>query len=144
MVSADELSLPDEFWQGLAQFNRGDYYDCHDTLEALWIEAPAVDKPFYQGILQISVGFYHLRNCNWRGAAILLGEGSSRLCPFEPNYGQVDVADLVDQSTDWLTALQQTGPERVAEIAQQLDPGSPSGNQSIASLSVPNISRAAG
>ena len=113
---APEISLA----AGIVLFNQGDYYDCHDVLEALWMEANPTDKPFYQGILQIAVGLYHLGNHNWRGASILLGEGVNRLRPFEPSYGGVAVADLVDMGWAWLVALQQTGIDRVAEMAQAL------------------------
>ena len=130
-------SPPDPFVLGLQQFNQGQYYDCHDTLEAIWMAAPTPEKPFYQGILQIAVGLYHLQNHNWRGAAILLGEGSNRLLPFEPVYRQIDITGLVDQATSWLEALQQSGPEQVADVAAQLEPGAGS---RTAALAVPRIS----
>ncbi|MEA5447654.1 DUF309 domain-containing protein [Leptolyngbya sp. CCNP1308] len=102
---------------GVALFNQGDYYACHDVLEAIWMEADTLDKPFYQGILQIAVGLYHLGNHNWQGASILLGEGTNRLRPFEPVYGGIDVERLVDCGWAWLMALHQSGPERVADVA---------------------------
>jgi len=70
--------------QGITQFNQQDFYGCHDTLEAIWLEAIAPEKNFYQGILQIAVGCYHLGNDNWRGAVILLGEGIRRLADYSP------------------------------------------------------------
>ncbi|MBE9157814.1 DUF309 domain-containing protein [Nodosilinea sp. LEGE 06152] len=102
---------------GIDLFNQGEYYRCHDVLEAIWMEANTLEKPFYQGILQIAVGLYHLGNHNWQGASILLGEGVNRLRPFEPTYAGVDVARLVDCGWAWLTMLHQTGPDRVAEVA---------------------------
>lgn len=106
--------VPKEFWHGVEQFNQGQFYACHDTLEALWIEATEPDKAFYQGILQIAVGIYHLSNSNWRGAVILLGEGINRLQRYSPTYAEIDVDELIDQSLAILTALQQTGPEKVS------------------------------
>lgn len=103
--------------EGVALFNQGEYYACHDVLEAIWMEANTLEKPFYQGILQIAVGLYHLGNHNWQGASILLGEGTNRLRPFEPTHGGVDVERLVDCGWAWLTALHQSGPERVADVA---------------------------
>lgn len=103
---------------GIALFNQGRYYDCHDVLEALWMEADPTEKPFYQGILQIAVGLYHLSNHNWQGAAILLGEGTNRLRPYEPSYLGVAVAPLVDCGWAWLSALQTLGRDRVAELAE--------------------------
>ncbi len=119
---------PPTFADGLAQFNQGDFYACHDTLEAIWLEADPVDKPFYQGLLQIAVALYHLGNHNWRGAAILLGEGMRRLEPYEPQYYGVAVSDLLDRAADWLQTLQATGPEQVAAVATALSTGTPLGN----------------
>jgi uncharacterized protein len=106
--------MPEEFWQGVEQFNTGQYYDCHDTLEALWIEATEPEKTFYQGILQIAVALYHLGNNNLRGAAILLGEGSNRLRRYPSDYGDIDVDELLDRSAALLTTLQQAQLEKIA------------------------------
>ncbi|MDZ7992299.1 MAG: DUF309 domain-containing protein [Nostoc sp. EfeVER01] len=106
--------IPQEFWQGVEQFNSGEFYACHDTLEALWIEASEPEKSFYQGILQIAVALYHLENRNWRGAVILLGEGSNRLRRYPSSYSGVDVDELLNQSAVLLTNLQQIGPDKIA------------------------------
>ena len=108
--------MPIEFWQGIEEFNSQDFYACHDTLEALWMEAGEPEKRFYQGILQIAVALYHLGNQNWRGAAILLGEGINRLSYYQPSYAEIAVEDLLGKSVKILSALQQAGPEKVAEF----------------------------
>jgi predicted metal-dependent hydrolase len=115
----DEI-LPDEFWHGVEQFNQQEFYACHDTLEALWIEATEPDKKFYQGILQVAVAFYHLGNQNWRGAVILLGEGINRLRGYQPTYATIDVEKFLTQSVHILTTLQQAGPDQVVAVMQQL------------------------
>jgi uncharacterized protein len=94
------------FWDGVEQFNQQQFYTCHDTLEAIWMEAMEPQRTFYQGILQIAVALYHLGNANVRGATILLGEGTHRLRRYQPIYAGVDVAALVEQSVDLLTKLQ--------------------------------------
>ncbi len=95
------------FWEGIEQFNRQQFYACHDTLEEIWMEAMEPQRTFYQGILQIAVALYHLGNDNLRGATILLGEGSNRLRRYQPTYAEVDVTALVTQSTELLARLQQ-------------------------------------
>ncbi len=109
--------LPPEFWQGIEAFQQGEFYACHDTLEALWIEAQEPHKTFLQGILQIAVACYHLGNQNWRGAVILLGEGSRRLMSYRPEYEGIDVEALVTTSAEFLSYLQSLGPERVSEAS---------------------------
>ncbi|CAN0840109.1 hypothetical protein LINGRAHAP2_LOCUS2745 [Linum grandiflorum] len=45
------------------QFNRRQYYECHDSLEALWIRAENErSRTLFHGILQCAVGFHHLFN----------------------------------------------------------------------------------
>lgn len=112
--------MPPEFWQGIEQFNQAEFYACHDTLEALWMEAGEPNKRFYQGILQIAVGCYHLSHQNLRGAAILLGEGINRLSGYTPEYNGVDVEELLQQSYQLLAQVQQTSPEQVGDLLQQL------------------------
>jgi predicted metal-dependent hydrolase len=104
-------TMPDEFWYGIEQFNAGEFYACHDILEAIWIDSLEPDKTFYQGILQIAVGLYHLGNSNRRGAMILLGEGSNRLRRYLPSYGGINVEKLFTQSLDLLTIIQQESLE---------------------------------
>lgn len=113
-------TIPAEFWQGVEQFNQGEFYDCHDTLEAIWMEAIEPEKTFYQGILQISVALYHLNNLNWRGAVILLGEGVNRLRHYHPDFAEVDVTRFAEDSAELLKALQQAGAEQVAAFANAI------------------------
>lgn len=114
------VAPPEEFWQGVEQFNQQEFYACHDTLEALWIEAFEPQKRFYQGVLQIAVACHHLMNLNWRGAVILLGEGIGRLSDYQPDYEGIDVTDLVMQSFQLLKALQETGQEQVENFVKLL------------------------
>lgn len=108
--------VPEEFWQGVDQFNQRQFYACHDTLEALWMEASEPQKTFYQGILQIAVAFYHLGNCNWRGSVILLGEGINKLQRYSPTYAGIDVEELLTSSAALLMELQRAGPEKVGVL----------------------------
>ncbi|MGB7272594.1 MAG: DUF309 domain-containing protein [Geitlerinemataceae cyanobacterium] len=108
-----------QFWQGIDQFNQREFYACHDTLEALWMEACDPEKTFYQGILQIAVGCYHLSNHNWNGSVMLLGEGIRRLRNYQPSYNDINVRQLVEQSASMLSLLQQAGPEKAAQCADR-------------------------
>ncbi|MEB3282650.1 MAG: DUF309 domain-containing protein [Lyngbya sp.] len=108
--------IPPEFWQGIEEFNQQEYYACHDTLEALWMEAMEPTKKFYQGILQIAVGLYHLSNHNWRGAVTSMGEGMRRLDYYQPDYFNINVEELIDQTANLLRAMQEAGPDKVADF----------------------------
>jgi uncharacterized protein len=112
--------LPPEWLQGIGEFNDRQYYACHDTLEALWMDAVDPDKKFYQGVLQIAVGCYHLNNRNWRGAVTLLGEGIGRLPYYQPVYAGIDVTRLIRDSSQLLQTLQSIGSDGVGEFVDRL------------------------
>ena len=111
------------FAEAIAQFNNGDYYTCHDTLEAIWNDAWQSDRAFYQGILQIAVGLYHLSNSNWHGATILLGEGTSRLPAYLPDYQSIDVETLLEDSLEILHTVQRGGKEGLTDILRDIEQG---------------------
>src|SRR3712207_7238877 len=70
--------LPDLALRGIEEFNRGEFYECHEYLEEAWMQEPRRVRFLYQGILQVGVGFYHQQNGNWRGATGLLRNGTDR------------------------------------------------------------------
>jgi len=43
------------------------FFECHDTLEEVW-QGHAARPGFPAGLIQVSVGFYHLCNGNLAGA----------------------------------------------------------------------------
>jgi CheY-like chemotaxis protein len=63
---------PAQLCAGIAQFNAGEYWECHETLEGLWIAEPRPVRDLYQGILQIGVAFHHLRCHSHAGALKML------------------------------------------------------------------------
>jgi len=113
--------LPSTFWDGVAQFNQQAFYDCHDTLEALWLEAMDPERTFYQGILQIAVALYHLSHQNLRGATITLGEGLNRLRHYPADYGGIDLEQLRRQGLTLLAALQTTPDDQVLQLLGRLN-----------------------
>ena len=82
------------------------------------MQEPRRVRFLYQGILQVSVGFYHQQNGNWRGATGLLRNGTARLKEFEPETLGIDVARLVQECERCLEELEELGRERVWEFDQ--------------------------
>ncbi len=108
--------LPDLALRGIEEFNRGEFYECHEYLEEAWMQEPRRVRFLYQGILQVGVGFYHQHNGNWRGATGLLRGGIARLKEFEPRTSGIDVAKLVRECERCLQELEELGRERVGEF----------------------------
>ena len=114
--------LPDLVRRGIEEFNRGEFFECHEYLEDAWMEEPGRVRFLYQGILQVGVGFYHQQNGNWRGATGVLRSGIERLREFEPETLGLNVAKLVQESERCLEDLEGLGRDRVREFDTTLIP----------------------
>ena len=108
--------LPDLVLQGIEEFDRGKFFECHEYLEEAWMQESGRVRYLYQGILQVGVGFYHLQNGNWRGATGLLRNGTIRLREFEPVTLGVDVTKLVRESERCLQQLETLGRDHIDEF----------------------------
>lgn len=82
---------------GIALFNNADFFAAHDFFENLWMEAKKEDKLFFQGMVQISVGYYHFICGNLKGSKSQLLKGSSKLKLYVPIYYKINISDLVDE-----------------------------------------------
>jgi len=103
---ADELEA--EFLKGIEEFNRQEFFECHETLEALWNKQPEPERQFTQGIIQIAVGYYHLLRGNHTGAIKLFTRGLKRITPFCPLYLGIDTNSLSFAVQHHLEQLQTT------------------------------------
>jgi predicted metal-dependent hydrolase len=108
--------------KGIEEFNRGAFYECHDTLEALWVAESRSVRQLYQGILQVAVAFYHLRAGRFRPVVTLLTRGSKYLEPFAPTCMGMDVAGVLRGAAGCLDQVQALGAERLHEFDWSLVP----------------------
>ncbi len=108
--------------QGIAQFNQREYFEAHETLEALWNTEPDPIRVLYKGILQVGVGCYHLLGGNYRGATLKLQTGADYLSAFVPRCMRVEVAPLIADALRLRAAIVAAGPERLGEVDLALLP----------------------
>ncbi len=106
----------------VAQFNQREYFECHETLEAIWNAEPGPIRVLYKGILQVGVGCYHLLRGNYRGAVIKLQSGADYLEPYTPRCMGVEVSQLIADARTLRETLMALGPERMAEVDLALLP----------------------
>jgi predicted metal-dependent hydrolase len=86
---------PPELVKAIHEFNDGEFFEQHETLELLWRATPGEIRHLYEGILQIGVGMHHLlKNRNFHGAAVKLDHGIRLLEAFPATCHGVDVARL--------------------------------------------------
>ncbi|MGH9315065.1 MAG: DUF309 domain-containing protein [Vicinamibacterales bacterium] len=121
MTHCDEPPPP-LLLEGIAQLNRGEFFEQHETLETLWRAEPRPVRQLYQGILQIGVAFHHLRRRNYHGVVYMLTRGSMYLTPFAPACQAIDVRALLDAAAAALRAVEALGPDHLDQFDWTLAP----------------------
>lgn len=113
---------PPALLEGIAQFNRGEFFEQHETLELLWRAETREVRRLYQGILQIGVAFHHLQRLNHHGTVYMLTRGPAYLAAFAPLCQTVDVARLIADAAAARAAVDRLGKARLAEFDWTLVP----------------------
>lgn len=88
----------------LEQFNAKEFFEAHETLEALWIETEGEEKNFYKGLIQCAVAFVHLERGNFKGARKLFRTACGYLASYLPEYGGVDTKQLMTDFENFFAA----------------------------------------
>src|SRR5712692_10361952 len=100
LVKACGAPAPPELAKAIHEFNAGEFFDQHETLELLWRATPDEIRHLYEGILQIGVGMHHLlKNRNFHGAAVKLDHGIRLLEALPPVCHGIDIARLRNDAT---------------------------------------------
>jgi uncharacterized protein len=108
---------PAQLVQAIHEFNEGEFFEQHETLELLWRATPDAIRHLYEGILQVGVGMHHLlKNHNFHGASVKLDHGIQLLAAFPAVCHGVDVERLRRDATAAREHLLELGPQRMSEF----------------------------
>lgn len=111
-----------QLFLAIRQFNAGQWFECHETLEDMWVGEMGEMRDFYQGILQVAVALHHWRNGNFNGAVSLLDGGAGYLRRVRAVCQRIDVAALIAAADTLRDALTGLGPDRMNEVDPALIP----------------------
>ena len=66
--SSEAVTMDPLLERGIALFNHGEYFECHEVLEAAWTPERGPRRFFLQSLIHMAVGFYHSERGNPKGA----------------------------------------------------------------------------
>ena len=96
--------LPSSFLLGVELFNRGEYFDCHEALEPLWLRAEGTDREFLHALIQAAVALHHHRLGNLKGTSSVFNRAKRRLEGLPPRMMGVNTVDLIRELDAYFTA----------------------------------------
>lgn len=105
----DQKIMKDLFDKGLKSFNEKKFYDAHEFWEDLWSDFRLSDAKFIQGLIQLSVGYFHISNFNKNGANGLFKKCLPKLNLYRPEHRGIDVENIlksVNKTLDFLSKIE--------------------------------------
>ena len=105
----DQKIMKDLFDKGLKSFNEKKFYDAHEFWEDLWSNFRLSDAKFVQGLIQLSVGYFHISNFNKNGANGLFKKCLPKLNLYRPEHRGIDVENIlksVNKTLDFLSKIE--------------------------------------
>jgi uncharacterized protein len=82
---------------GIELFNKADFFAAHDFFEDCWLDCEREEKFFFQGMVQVSVGCYHLISGNYNGALSQFKKGVKKLKAYDSVYMNVNLKLLIEK-----------------------------------------------
>jgi hypothetical protein len=79
------------YLEGIARFNRAEYFEAHEIWEDVWNDCPAGDRRFHQALIQAAVALHHAYNRNRAGAERLLDSGRRYMAAYRPIHNGLTV-----------------------------------------------------
>jgi hypothetical protein len=112
------MFMPDLLEDGLNLFNKGQFYDAHETWEDLWrLTVEPATKVCYQGLIQAAVGLHHLERGNRIGAESQLRKSIRNLQNGDNSATNLDIDGLIFQLKKILEVMP-AKPPRSLRIAR--------------------------
>jgi predicted metal-dependent hydrolase len=99
-------SLDPRLVKGVEEFNNHRFFECHETLEEIWLEEHGEDRLFYQGLIQVAAGYLKWEQGVLIGAIKLWQRGLEKLEGYPGVHLGVDLASLVAATRVNLNAVQ--------------------------------------
>jgi predicted metal-dependent hydrolase len=102
--------------QGLEEFNRGEYFEAHESLEIAWLGDDSPGRDVYRAILQIAVAYYQVTRGNYKGSIKMFLRLRQWLDPLPGVCRGINILQLRSEVCEVQQALLELGPERVSEF----------------------------
>ena len=108
------------FLKGVDSFNNKSFYDAHESWELLWSEYALQDALFIQGLIQLSVAFFHITNLNLIGSKNLFNKCLPKLKKFPSNHRDLNLSDIIDSAEESLKMV--SSIDKVSQFDWELVP----------------------
>lgn len=112
--------LPYYAKRGLEEFNRGEYFEAHDSLELAWMEDQGPGRELYRAVLQVAVAYYQVERANYEGALKMFLRMRRWLYPLPGSCRGINIDKLREDAHAVHTLLVELGPDGISRFDLEL------------------------
>ncbi len=120
LEEACHMPLSEIAFRGLEEFNLGEYFEAHETLETAWNADDTAGRELYRAILQVAVAYLQIERGNYRGAMKMFLRLRQWIDPLPELCRGVNIEQLRADAWQVQEALSKLGAERISEFDRSL------------------------
>lgn len=91
--------------EGIELFNQQKFFECHEVIERIWLEAKGSERNFLKSLIQAAAAFHHVQNKNISGAKGLFRTSLGYLRVYESENFGIDIRKLISNLEQHLEEL---------------------------------------
>ena len=118
------MVIDDRFKKGLELFNEGEYFECHEVIEDLWLETDPKDpyRDLYKGVIQAAAAIYQFDRGILSGALGLFKTSTECLESYKPKVLGLDVQKLIHGMEVCFKPLEEWDRKKKVSLQKKLIP----------------------
>lgn len=112
------------FKKGLELFNQGQYFECHEVIEELWLETDSKEpyRDLYKGVIQAAAAIYQFERGILSGALGLYLSSVGYLEIYQPVSLGINMTRLIEQIKVCFESLESWNHEEKLSLNRKLIP----------------------
>ena len=98
--------------EGIQLFNTQKFFEAHEALEIVWLQARGEQKTFLHGLIQVAAAFHHFTRDNLAGFQSLLEKGLAKLETCGESDDLTELEGFLVQLRAWREFARQSAEQR--------------------------------
>src|SRR5574341_608342 len=86
--------LPVQYLRGIELFNAGEFFECHEAWEEIWLKAEGAERELLHALIQSAVALHHHQRGNLKGASSVYQRARNKLGTLPPAVMRLDTQDF--------------------------------------------------
>ena len=109
-----------DFAEGVALFNRGEYWESHEAWETVWKRHTLPSRVFFQAMIQVAAAYHQLGRGIHHGVLKHFRNAATKLDPFPDVFLGVDLDPIRTALAAGIDEAVRLGPDRFDTFNQAL------------------------